>query len=173
VQYLNQSAIEGVSTDVFQKRQPYPWTNITGTLNADGFQVLRECLPEVSLFERKVGIKRAYGQGPHDRSILHYTPGLELSGPWKEFLGELHGETYQLFLRRMLALPPGKPFILTMEVLCLARLFSLAALRCPPQAGDAYFLFHGGNRLGDELGRPNPDSGRPGTLQGALRPRLR
>ncbi len=115
MQYLNQSAIEGVSTDVFQKRQPYPWTNITGTLNADGFQVLRECLPGVSLFERKVGIKRAYGQGPHDRSILHYTPGLDLPGPWKEFLGELHGETYQLFLRRMLALPPGKPFILTME----------------------------------------------------------
>ena len=71
MQYFNQSAIDGVSADVFQKQQPYPWTNITGTLNAEGFQLLHEGLPDISLFEHTVGINRAYGQGPHDRAILH------------------------------------------------------------------------------------------------------
>ena len=115
MQYLNQGAIDGVSPEVFQKRQPFPWTNINGTLNTEGFHLLCKTLPDASLFDRKVGIKRAYGQGPHDRAILHYRPGMELTQPWKEFLAELHGETYQLFLRRMLGLPPGKSFILTME----------------------------------------------------------
>jgi len=115
VQYLNRDVVDGLSADVFQKRQPYPWINITGTLTGEGFQLLRGSLPDVALFERMVGVKRAYGQGPHDRAILHYRPHLELSQPWKEFLAELQGEAYQLFLQRMLAVPPGKPLILTME----------------------------------------------------------
>lgn len=100
MQYLNRGAIDGVSADAFQKQQPYTWTKITGALPVEGFQLLRETLPDVSLFERKVGIKRAHGQGSHDRAILHYRPGLELPQPWKEFLAELHGQTCQLFLRR-------------------------------------------------------------------------
>jgi len=115
MQYLSQETIDGVSADVFQKQRPYPWVNIHGTLTPEGFERLRETLPDFSLFEQKVGIKRAYGQGPHDRGILHYRPSLELPQPWKEFVAELHGGTYQLFLRRMLNLPPSKRIILTME----------------------------------------------------------
>jgi hypothetical protein len=134
MQYLNWDAINAVSAELFQKQKPYPWVNIQGTLTQDGFDRLHETLPDFSLFERKVGIKRAYGQGPHDRGILHYRPGLEVPQPWKEFLAELQGEAYQRFLRR-------------------------TALRRPPQAGDAYFLFQYGSGLGSELGRPDPDHG--------------
>jgi hypothetical protein len=113
--YLNQETIDSVSGEAFQKQRPYPWVNIQGTLTPEGFERLRETLPDFSSFERKVGVKRAYGQGPHDRGILHYRPGLELPAPWKEFVAELQGESYQLFLRRMLNLPPSKRIILTME----------------------------------------------------------
>jgi hypothetical protein len=115
MQYLNQKVIDAISAETFQKQRPYPWVNIQGTLTAEGMQRLREALPDVSLFERMVGVKRAYGQRPHDRAILHYRPHLAVPQPWKEFIAELQGENYQLFLRRMLALPPGKQIILTME----------------------------------------------------------
>jgi hypothetical protein len=115
MQYLNRDGIDRVSADVFQGQRPYPWVNIAGTLTEEGYQLLRETLPDVSLFERKVGVKRGYGQGPHDRAILHYRPHLEVSQPWKEFLAELNGEAYQLFLRRMLDLQPSQRIILTME----------------------------------------------------------
>jgi len=115
MQYLSLDAIEGASADIFQNQKPYPWMNIHGTLTQDGFERLHETLPNISQFERKVGVKRAYGQGPHDRAILHFRPGMELPDAWKEFLAELQGETYQSFLRRMLDLPPHKRIIMTME----------------------------------------------------------
>lgn len=115
MQYLCQETINGISADLFQKQKPYPWVNIQGILNPEGFERLREALPDFSLFERKVGVKRAYGQGPHDRGILHYGTGLGLPQPWKEFIAELQGENYLQFLRRMLDLPPRKEIILTME----------------------------------------------------------
>jgi len=113
--YLNQEVIEGISGDAFQNQRPYPWVEIKGTLNPEAFQALHDTLPDISLFERKVGVKRAYGQGPHDRAILHYRPWMEMAQPWKEFLAELKGERYQSFLRRMLNLPPDKRIIPTME----------------------------------------------------------
>jgi len=115
MQYLNQEVTDRISADEFQKQRPYPWVNIQGTLTQGGFQRLRETLPDMSVFERKVGVKRAYGQKPHDRGILHYRPYLELPQPWKEFIAELQGEDYQSFLRRVLALPPHQLIILTME----------------------------------------------------------
>ena len=113
--YLNREVIEGLSAEAFQSQKPYPWVNIQGTLTPEGFEDLRTTLPDVSLFERMVGVKRGYGQAPHDRAILHYRPGHEMASPWKEFLTELQGESYESFLRRMLGLPPRKHIILTME----------------------------------------------------------
>jgi len=115
MQYLCQQAIDGASADAFQGQKPYPWVSIQETLTPDGFQRLHDSLPDVSLFERKVGVKRGYGQAPHDRAILHHRPGLNLPEPWKGFLAELQGETYELFLRRMLHLPPRQRIMLTME----------------------------------------------------------
>jgi hypothetical protein len=116
MQYLNHECIEGVSHEAFQNREPYPWVETQNTLTQQGFERLRQTLPDVELFERRVGVKRAHGQGYHDRYILHYRPDLPLSDPWREFIGELEGEVYQSFLRRMCGLRPTKPqIILTME----------------------------------------------------------
>jgi hypothetical protein len=112
MQYLNRDRIETLSDETYRRQQPYPWVSIPAALTLEGFERLRTTLPEVELFDRKVGVKRGYGQAPHDRYILHYKPGMELPEPWKDFVAELHGNVYQTFLRRMLG--PRK-FILTFE----------------------------------------------------------
>ena len=115
MEYLNQSAINGILPEMFHHQFPYPWVNIQNTLTPEGFERLRETLPEVGQFERQVGRKRAYGQGPHDRYLLHYLPGISLEEPWREFITELNGETYRSFLGRMFGAETGKRLILTME----------------------------------------------------------
>jgi len=112
MEYLNRACLDSIASEAFQGTQPYPWTNIEGVLTPEGFEALRETLPDVSLFNSMVGIKRAYGQAPHDRYLLHYRPNLEMAAPWKEFLAELQGEVYQSFLRRVLG---PKTFIPTFE----------------------------------------------------------
>ena len=113
--YLNLDTINGLSEQSFRKQKPYPWASIPGALTPEAFQRLHDTLPDISRFQRMVGVKRGYGQAPHDRAILHYRDGMEMPEPWKEFLAELRGETYESFLRRMLNLPPTQQIILTME----------------------------------------------------------
>jgi len=115
MRYLCQQTFDDASGDAFQNQKPYPWVNFQDTLTPEGFQRLHDTLPDFSQFQRMVGVKRAYGQGPHDRGILHYRPGIEVAQPWKEFLAELQGDAYRSFLRRMLHLSPDKQIILTME----------------------------------------------------------
>ena len=115
MEYLNQTSIKAVRPEIFQHQQPYPWVNIQNTLTPEGFERLRETLPDVSLFERQVGKKRAYGQGSHDRYLLHYLPSLTMAKPWKDFIAELHGEAYMSFLRGMFGPEIGNRLILTME----------------------------------------------------------
>jgi 2OG-Fe(II) oxygenase superfamily len=112
--YINYAAIGKISDESFRSQQPYPWVNIQGILTDQGFEQLRSTLPEVSIFDKKVGVKRSHGQGYHDRYILHHRPGLPLSGPWKEFVSEIQGKDYEAFIRRMIG-RPDKPIILTME----------------------------------------------------------
>lgn len=114
MQYLDPARLEQISARDFQDRQPYPWADIPNSLTPEGFETLRQALPDVAEdgFQKMVGVKRAYGQAPHNRYILHYYPGLKLAPPWRDFIAELHGSVYQSFLRRMLG--PHK-FILTME----------------------------------------------------------
>ena len=100
--YLNRERLESLSSEDFKNRQPYPWAEIEQSLTPEGYETLRETLPAVEGFNRLEGIKRAYGQAPHDRYLLHYRPGVELAGPWREFLAELQGPVYQQFLRRVL-----------------------------------------------------------------------
>jgi 2-oxoglutarate-Fe(II)-dependent oxygenase superfamily protein len=112
MRYLNQRCLDDISAQAFRSQQPYPWASIQDTLTAEGYKRLCESLPELALFERQVGKKRAYGQASHDRYWLHYRRDLALSAPWREFIAELHGDAYRSFLRRMLG---TANFILTME----------------------------------------------------------
>ena len=115
MEYLDRKCLQGIPSETFQRRRPYPWINMQNTLTQEGFERLRGTLPDVSLFERQVGIKRGYGQGSHDRYLLHYQPGLGVGEPWKEFIDELHGETYLSFLHRMFGPQEKRRLILTLE----------------------------------------------------------
>src|SRR5512135_3335889 len=74
MEYLNRDRLEQISDKAFQSQAPYPWVSIDQILHPDAHEALRLTLPAVELFDRKVGVKRAYGQGYHDRYILHYRP---------------------------------------------------------------------------------------------------
>ncbi len=112
MQYLNRDAMAGMRPETFQQQQPYPWVKIQKTLTDEGFGRLCENMPDVSLFHKEEGYKRAYGQAAHDRYGLHYTPDLKLPQPWAEFMAELQGADYQAFLGRMLG---TESFLLTFE----------------------------------------------------------
>ncbi len=113
--YLNLECIEDGSAEEFQNQKPYPWVHMQGTLTQEGWNQLRASLPDISQFQRMIGVKRAFGQAPHNRGILHYIDGMPVAQPWKEFIAELHGPAYSSFLRRMLGFAPDQKFILTME----------------------------------------------------------
>ena len=115
MQHSNDDCIQGLSADEFQQQRPYPWVNIRGTLSVEGFSRLRETLPNIADFDERVGLQRSYGQGNHDRSLLHYRLGMKLPEPWLEFIDELQGEAYLSFLRRMFGVSPAKKLILTFE----------------------------------------------------------
>jgi len=113
--YLNLECINAVSASAFQLQKPYPWAQMQDTLTPEGWNKLRATLPDMTKFQQMVGVKRGYGQEPHNRGILHYREGLALAEPWKAFIAELRGKEYESFLRRMLGLAPGNRIILTME----------------------------------------------------------
>jgi len=100
--YLDFDALDGMDAEAFQTRRPFPWTNPAGLLTEEGFHALRDTLPDASRFERIFGKARRHGQQPHDRLSLDYTPGMELSRPWQDFMAELQGPHYRRFMARML-----------------------------------------------------------------------
>ncbi len=112
MQYINSDALSAISPYAFRRRQPYPWLNIENVLVDEAYCELCDNMPDVSLFNRDEGVKRAYGQAPHDRYSLHYHAGLRLPRAWEEFLDELQDEPYQSFLRRVLGV---RSFLLTFE----------------------------------------------------------
>jgi len=85
------------------------------TLTPEDWTQLRATLPDMAQFQRMGGVKRSYGQAPHNRGILHYREGVAVAEPWKPFIMELHGLAYDAFLHRMLPVKPSQKFILTME----------------------------------------------------------
>ena len=112
MQYLNREYLASIEPQTFQQQQPYPWLKIQKTLTDEAFRQLCQNMPDISLFKREEGYKRAYGQASHDRYGLHYTPNIRLPQPWTEFLAELQGQEYQGFLRRVLGV---ESFLLTFE----------------------------------------------------------
>lgn len=100
--YLDFDRLNLIEPTAFQAQTPYPWINPQELLTPAGYQQLLDSLPDVSLFERRFGVKRAHGQQPHDRYTLEYHDGLPVPQPWKEFVEELQGKQYQAFLKRLL-----------------------------------------------------------------------
>jgi hypothetical protein len=102
MEYLNCAVLDAVAADRFRTRQPYPWANLENTLTTEAYEVLRQSLPDTTQADKQVGIRRAYGQGSHDRFLLHYRSGITVAPAWADFVAELQGPVYQNFLRRML-----------------------------------------------------------------------
>lgn len=110
------AAVAGQATE-FHGRQPFPWMNLHGIIEEEGFGRLCAELPDVAMFQREFGRKRGYGQQSHGRYALQYRPALDasLSPAWRDFISELHGEAYEGFLRRLFDLGPRERFVLTMH----------------------------------------------------------
>lgn len=100
--YLNQDVLAAIDARTFQATKPYPWVNPRGIITDAGFAELVASLPDVSLFEKSIGMERAYGQKPHDRYELKYHPGVILSPAWQSYIDELSGPIYRAFLARLL-----------------------------------------------------------------------
>jgi hypothetical protein len=100
--YLNQSTLDSISREAFQKTHPFPWTNPQGFVTDEGFDALLKTLPDVGIFESSFGMERAYGQKPHDRYELKYRDGLPISKEWQSFLDELAGSKYRAWISKLL-----------------------------------------------------------------------
>ena len=102
MRYLDFERLDAIETAAFRGRKPYPWATTENLLTPQGFAALRETLPDISLFTRRFGEERKAGQAPHDRYSLEYTRNVEVSRPWREFIGELRGSRYRRAMRRLL-----------------------------------------------------------------------
>ncbi len=102
MQYLDFERLEAIDPHAYQTQKPYPWVNPERLITDEGYEALMDTLPELSLFEKVYGLRRAHGQLPHDRYNLEYSPDLPLADPWKTFMGELTNGRYERALCRIL-----------------------------------------------------------------------
>ena len=100
--YLDLRQLDAIDAREFQSRRPYPWVNPAGLLTAEGYDRLRETLPDVSQFTPLFDVVRRHGQQSHDRYTLEYRRDLDVAAPWHEFARELQGPIYRRFLARLL-----------------------------------------------------------------------
>jgi hypothetical protein len=99
--YLRFDKLGELDSKGFQRQKPFPWVNPAGLLTDSGYWELVETLPAVELFEPEFGVKRRFGQQPHERFNLEYHDGLAVSAPWQTFIDELRSDRYRSFLARM------------------------------------------------------------------------
>lgn len=103
--YLDTRLMDSIDAEGFQRKAPFPWVNPQGFITDEGYRMLLANMPDVSGFRWFFGKKRKYGQDSHDRYVLDYRSGMNLPGPWQDFVDELRGDTYRRFICRLL----GKP----------------------------------------------------------------
>jgi len=102
MRYLDFERLEEIDPVAFRARKPYPWTASENLLTDEGFEKLRQSLPDISLLERRFGEQRKAGQAPHDRYSLEYTDDVTVAQPWHEFIEELRSDRYRDGMRRLL-----------------------------------------------------------------------
>ena len=101
MKYLDFDKLEALDTREYQQASPFPWWNPQGLLTQEGYHALLENLPGMDLFDETFGKERRAGQQPHDRYSLEYTPGTQVSKPWKEFIQELCSDRYRREIARL------------------------------------------------------------------------
>lgn len=108
MRYLNLEKLNDIDVSVYQAQIPYPWVNPYGLLTEEGYNILTSHLPDISLFEKRYGLERTFGQRPHDKYHLIYHENLAIPSPWKDFIAELHGNEYRSFIERMFDISRSK-----------------------------------------------------------------
>lgn len=111
-------ATNSAKTQTFKEGEAI-WINLSGFLNETFFMSLYESYPDLLFFEEHRGLKRAFGQTPHDRfylslekSIFHLNdyegPGViqihQLAQCWQDLIGELNDSPYNDFISSVLQL---------------------------------------------------------------------
>lgn len=104
MQFLDLRKLEAIDVEEFWAQKPFPWLNPVDLLYPEAFNILTAQLPDFKLFSREEGGERLYGQKPHNRYQLIYKKGLPIPAVWQEFINELNGRTYTLFVRRLFGL---------------------------------------------------------------------
>jgi len=71
-QFINYEMLKDFNKDSFKSTLPFPWNNFHQFLTLQGFVKLYQEYPSIELFEWHEGVKRNYGQRPHNRYHLAY-----------------------------------------------------------------------------------------------------
>jgi hypothetical protein len=93
--FLDRNELESVDAPAIRARDPYPWKGFEGLLTDGAYDELQRTLPGVELFQQVVGKRRRYGQESHDRYVLDYRSGLDVSSAWHRFVAELMQGPYR------------------------------------------------------------------------------
>lgn len=99
--FIDYSVFEKIDAAEFQGTKPFSWINPKGALTEEGFKKLESTLPDISLFEKSVGVQRAYGQKSHDRYELKYVEGIKIHPTWQAFIKEIFSPRYQNEIARL------------------------------------------------------------------------
>ncbi len=99
--YLDLEVLQNIQSEEFLNTKPFPWVNPKGSIRAEKFDLLRKSFPDISLFTKSYGVKRAHGQKPHDRWELLMREGIPLSPEWQEFTAEIRSGSYRKELERI------------------------------------------------------------------------
>ena len=102
MRYIDFDRLEQIDENAYRAQHPFPWANPGELLTEEAYERLYETLPEVSMFARSSGMTRKNDQVPHDRYTLEYHDHVQLSEPWREFIGELRGQRYRAHLQRLM-----------------------------------------------------------------------
>jgi hypothetical protein len=100
--YLNPVVLDGIDPAAFRAQPPYPWINPQHFITEEGFRELLATMPDISRFRAFFGKQRKHGQSSHDRYVLDYEDGMELSAPWGKFVDELRSDRYRDFICSLL-----------------------------------------------------------------------
>lgn len=101
MQYLDYDRLDAIDARTFQQTHPYPWINPAGLLTDAGYERLLNALPTTDQMTPSFGKQRSHGQKPHDRFALEYRGDLDIDPAWHDFVGELMGDRYYDFVKRM------------------------------------------------------------------------
>jgi hypothetical protein len=100
--YLNPDVMGGIDPNAFRAQLPYPWINPQHFIAEDRFRELLGNLPDISQFQAFLSKQRKHGQASHDRYVLDYEAGMDLSPAWSTFIKELRSRRYRRFICALL-----------------------------------------------------------------------